>query len=108
MSENRIRDRHVFDKHILCYRYDSETPIKVPFVFEINDISYSGLGIQTNVFLKPDSILYFRMDINNIQHEFKVKVVWCKYNGIAYLSGVTFLDVRKEEIIFLHEIIKRL
>ena len=108
MSEGRLRERHEFGKHILCYRCDSSTHIKVPFVFEINDISYSGLGIHANVLLSPDSIMYFRIDTLDMKREFRVQVKWCKYNGAIYVAGVQFMDVKKEDIIFLHEIIKRL
>jgi hypothetical protein len=111
LTEARRRERKEFHKHILCYRADlpsNAMNIKIPFVFEVHDISYSGMGIFTSVMLFPGTEMFFRLDSDDIKREFHVKVVWCKYNGYQYTSGIQFLDVTREDIIFLHLIFKNL
>lgn len=111
IDELRIRERKEFHKHILCY--NCETPhrdkkVKIPFVFEVNDLSYSGMGIASAHILFQGTKLFFRLDIDETRREFCVKVIWSKYNGYQYVSGVQFLDVKREDIIFLHLILRDL
>lgn len=107
MSENRLRERHELGHHGYCY-YCSDPNTKVPFAFEITDVSYRGMGIHTNQDLLTESILYFRFSHNNVLKELKVQVKWVKHNGYLYASGVEFIEVVKEDIVFLHALIKHL
>jgi len=107
MLEDRRRDRHKFIKHVLCYKCDQvpEKHVKVPFLIEIHDISYGGLGIVTDYRMYKDMVLYFRLDIDDLRREFAVQVKWCKYEEGRFSSGVEFQDVVKDDIIFLHRIV---
>lgn len=107
MIDGRRRERHTLSKHVLCYKCDQIQGyhVKAPFMIEIHDISYGGLGIYTDNRLYKDLHLYFRLDTDGDIREFKVKVMWSKYEDEHYSSGVQFVDVVKEDIIFLHKIV---
>lgn len=107
MTNNRLRERFEFGKHGYCY-YCSAPQVKVPFVFEINDISYKGIGILSNQALIPETILFFRFGYHEEVKEFQVRVKWSKKDGYAYTSGLEFINIVKEDILFLHSIIKKL
>ena len=109
IDEKRRRERKEFEKHILCFKCElaSGMPkIKIPFLFQVKDISYSGMKIQTNNILYPDAKLYFKFDADVQHREFCVRVVWCRFSGSEYISGIEFQDLTKEDILFLHMIIK--
>ncbi len=110
-EELRRRARHIFDKHVLCYKCVTSNPMhktRVPFVFIIQDISYGGLGIATDQMLHPDSVMSFRLDASDGNREFSVKVKWSRFNGERYVSGLEFLELVKEDIVFLHQIVNKL
>lgn len=109
-DDNRRRERKSYSKHILCFKCeDTEgTRIKVPFLFQVHDISYSGMKISMAQMLHPGAILHFRMEVQESIREFQVEVVWCKHNGYEFVSGVKFPGVTKEDIIFLFSLIKDL
>jgi hypothetical protein len=111
IDEHRRRERHTYDKHVLCYKCVSSNPmykIKVPFLFVIQDISYGGMGISTDKKLYVGSVMAFRLDTAEGNREFKVMVKWSKYYSGKYVSGLQFIEVVKEDIIFLHQIVNHL
>jgi len=110
-DELRRRERYHFDKHVLCYKCfssNAKLKTKVPFLFVIQDISYGGIGITTDQMLHPDSVMNFRLDASEGNREFKVIVKWSRFNNDQYVSGLEFVDVVKEDILFLHKIVNHL
>lgn len=110
-SENRLRERHVYNKYILCYKcynYDPSSKPKVPFVFNVTDISFGGMGITTEQRLSVGTVLSFRLSEDELSRVFTVEVIWCKESSNIYKLGVEFKDIVKEDIIFLHTIVKGL
>ena len=109
-SEQRARERKEYHKHILCFKAeDTETThVKVPFLFQVHDISYSGMKISMGQMLHPGTKLHFRMEVSESIREFNVEVVWCRHNGYEFVSGVRFPGVTKEDIVFLYTLIKDL
>lgn len=110
-DEHRRRKRHIFDKHVLCYKCVSPNTrhkTKVPFLFVIQDISYGGMGIISDQMLYSDSVMTFRLHALDNTHEFQVKIKWSRFQNQQYVSGLQFVDVVKEDIIFLHKLVKNL
>lgn len=109
-DEKRLRDRHEYLKNVLCYSCKSDHQVKVPFIFEIENISYGGMLIELANMLHFGDIISFNINHEYENHHFKGKVVWTKYNveGGLYFSGIEFQDIRKEDIIFLHKIISHI
>lgn len=111
LENNRLRQRHQYKHHVLCYRCEADSldeKPKVPFVFEITDISYGGMGITTENLISPGCLLYFTLNAGASKREFSVQVKWCRYTGYNYTMGVAFRDVIREDILFLYQIVSRL
>lgn len=111
LGEARGRDRFEFKNNILCFRcIDKKDSVKtkIPFLFSITDISYSGLGISCQYKLHENSVLTFNLKDKMESKELNVEVRWSKYDNGQYRSGVRFLDLTYEDVIFINEIVKKL
>ena len=110
-EENRRRERFELKYNILCFKccdpVNSVATI-IPFLFHIVDISYGGLGISSEHRLHSDSILTFNMKNKFGLRELNVEVKWCKFVDGVYRSGVHFINLTYEDIIFIDEIVKYL
>lgn len=108
--DSRRRERHEYDKNILCFKCQSSRPhpVKVPFLFSIKDISYGGLGIITSQNIPLGSIISFKLTEGDDSRVFDIIVKWSKFDGENYIMGTEFNGVVKEDIVFLFNVIKKL
>ena len=113
---SRYRIRYSYSSHILCkhdIRDAKDTVTKVPLMLRINDLSYSGIGFSCTKSLESNMKLLFNIKYKDYIREFKVIVKWCKIcldgiNQYHYRCGAEFIDLSKDDIILLHNIISSL
>ena len=105
----RHRERFEFKNNILCFKCKQKDQIlttKVPFLFNIIDISYGGLGISCNQRLNIESILTFNFKSQFDLRELNVEVKWCKFVNGKYRCGVHFVDLTYDDVIFLNQVVQ--
>lgn len=110
-EEKRRRERKHYEKHILCFEYDSvhtETRLKIPFLFTVENISYSGMKISCSQLIEPGMVLFFRLEDHHHSRDMQVQVIWCHYHNGLYDAGVEYKDLTKEDVIFIYEIFNHL
>ena len=109
--EHRRRERLAISKHILCHHMDSEDldhHVKYPFMFEVVDMSYGGMRILSEHLLLKNDLLYFKLNHDSLKRDFKVRVKWSQFKNNQYVSGLEFVDLTREDIIFLFAFFKDL
>lgn len=106
----RRRERYEYNKNILCFQCSNtgDHKVKIPFIIKIKDISYGGMKIACSQLLPKDSLISFRFTENDISRVFNIKIIWSKFNGEFFVMGTEFIDVVKEDIIFLFRMIRPL
>lgn len=107
--EHRRRERLPLNKHILCHHIDSDLfnhHVKYPFMFEVVDMSYGGMKIISEHLLLKNDILYFKLNHDLLKRDFKVRVKWSQLSQDQYVSGLEFIDLTREDIIFLFAFFK--
>lgn len=109
-SENRRRERHRYDKNILCFQCTNTGThkVKIPFIISVRDISYGGMGIACKQLLPKGSKVSFRLTEDTDSRVFDVEVKWTKFNGEYYIMGTEFTSIVKEDIVFLFNTINNL
>lgn len=109
-ENKRSRDRFDYKNNILCYKHiitDRDAkPDKKPIRIHIEDISYSGIGIECNRDLSMGDFLIFNLEYLGVVKEMMMEVKWCKYGGGNYEAGLQFMNLTKESILFLDDLIK--
>lgn len=111
MSENRQRERHKYNKNILCFECrgkDNKMTVPVPFLFSITDISYGGMGIQAKHLIPVGSVLSFRLAEDSEARLLKIEIRWYKRSDDVFVFGAQFKDMVKEDVIFLYNTIHSL
>lgn len=111
MQENqRIRTRFDYKNQILCYKHiiteRNVKPDPSPIRIFIKDISYSGIGIVCNRDLGIGDFLLFNLEHVGEIKEMMMEVRWCKYQDGDYVAGLKFMNLTKESILFLDDLIK--
>lgn len=110
-NENRIRSRSEFDYSVLSFRsYDKMGNLKPSFLTKVNvaDISYSGIGILSDVKLEIGELLVINICYKGSDVlEYKGEIKWCDYQENQYHSGLAFMELTREHIELLDRIIKQ-
>lgn len=115
-NESRHRDRLDYYKTIFCFKYltsDGELVKRAPFLLNTLDISYSGVGLESNARLEINNILVFNLEYNGVIREFKVQLQWCKLllsgnTDANYKFGGRFIELIYDDILFLNELLTHL
>ncbi len=117
--ENRKRDRYHYNERILCFSYkfdkyifereSDDYNIKIPFLFNIQNISYSGIAIETTEYLRERTVLNFRLSDGVEGRNLKAEVKWCKKSfGVHYLSGLKFIELTEKDVVFLFKLVQKI
>ncbi len=117
--ENRKRDRYNYNERILClsykfdkYSFERESEkynIRIPFLFNIKNISYSGMAITTTEYLRERMVLNFRLSDGMEGRNFKAEVKWCRKSfGMNYLSGLKFVELTEKDVVFLFKFVQKI
>lgn len=111
MEDKRVRTRVDYKKNqILCYKHiitDRDAkPNPSPIRIHIRDISYSGVGIFCNRDLAMGDFLIFNLEFAGIVKEMMMEVKWCKYVDGDYEAGLQFMNLTKDSVLFLDDLIK--
>lgn len=115
-TESRHRNRLEYFKNIFCFKYltsEGELVTRAPFLLSLHDISYGGIGLDSNAKLEIDHILVFNLEYKGIIREFKAQIKWCKLllssdRNANYRFGASFLDLTYDDILFMNEILTHL
>ena len=115
-NESRHRNRLDYYKTIFCFKYltsDGELVKRAPFLLKTLDISYSGVGLESNARLEINNILVFNLEYNGVIREFKVQLQWCKLllsseTQSNYKFGASFIELTYDDILFLNELLTHL
>jgi hypothetical protein len=109
-EEKRIRTRVDYRNQILCYKHivpgKEGNPDPRPIRIFIQDISYSGIGIECNKDLGMGDVLFFNLETGGVIKEMMMEVKWCKYRDGVYIAGLQFINLTKESVLFLDDLIK--
>lgn len=109
-SEKRIRQRLDYRTYILCYKHiitgRDIKPDPSPIRITIHDISYSGLGVRSSRDLARGDYLMFNLETSGITKELMLEVKWCRYSDGEYEAGLAFVNLTKESILFIDDLIK--
>lgn len=110
LEDQRMRSRVDYETHILCYKHIiTERNIKPepgPIDMVIQDISYNGLGVICNRDLGMGDFLLFDLECMGIVKEMMMEVRWCKYHDGDYIAGLQFMNLTKESVLFLDDLIR--
>ncbi len=110
MEENRRRRRVKYEYSVLSFNYKRGTSdrrvVERPLLVIINDISYSGLGLQINQKLGKGDKIYLNLTDGFDRMEFVINVEWCSGNGQICKSGASFCELTEDKIYLLDRIIK--
>lgn len=107
--EHRRRERIELSENILCDGFTTKKEnhlVKVPFVFEIKDMSYGGMKIKLDHLLLKHDRLAFQLTHASVHKRFTCEVQWSKIVRDGYVSGVQFLGLTREDVIFLYAYLK--
>lgn len=108
IDNNRIRERFEYTQNMLCFKNietSAEAENKAPIRIQVENISYSGLGVQCSRSVNIGSLLVFNLISDDETREMMLEVKWIsKKNGLHY-AGCEFMALTKEDIYFLHNII---
>ena len=107
--ESRRRERVPLKENVICEGYKSKVEghdIKTPFEFEIQDLSYGGMRIQLAHLLHKYDHLEFKLSYGRHQKYFVGEVQWCKIRKSNCVSGVQFVDLTRDDVIFLYAYLK--
>lgn len=109
-SELRQRKRLKYSYSVMCFKkIDARTLEEKVSVLKITivDISYGGIGITCDKKLELGDILIFNMVVQDLHRlEFNAQVKWQKYEQGSYKVGLEFVELSKEKVLLLHDIIK--
>jgi hypothetical protein len=107
-KNNRKRKRHAYKHNVLCFKKSSsEYAIELTSMrISILNISYSGVGIIANQKLEVGDILIFNLSNKGETKELNFEVRWCYYHNQEYKAGLMFVNITKEDIYFIDQIIK--
>ncbi|MCH4890856.1 hypothetical protein EZV73_24970 [Acidaminobacter sp. JC074] len=113
VSEKRQRTRFLYDKTILCYEHRDNKHKKVkkkPVVFKVKNISYSGMRIETLSKINEGDILVFNLKDGYEIRELKLEIVWSNfhYQDMEVQAGAKFIELKRDDVLFLHTIISKL
>lgn len=110
LDNKRIRTRVDYQNQILCYKHiiteRNVKPDPSPIRIFIKDISYSGVGIICNRDLGIGDFLLFNLENFGVVKEMMMEVCWCKYEDGDYFAGLKFMNLTKESVLFLDDLIK--
>lgn len=108
--EKRQRSRCEFDYTVLCFHLtDAAGNEHHSFVNKIKvlDISYSGIGISSNHKFEKNDQLRINITYKNSNiMEYSGIVKWCARDQGNYKSGLEFVEMTREHIYLLDDIIK--
>lgn len=108
--ENRNKNRHKYNKTILCFGCTNtgEYEVKLPFLVTVNNISFGGIGIEAKQFVPKGAIITFRLAEDEGSRKFDIEVRWVKYEDEIYHIGTKFINIVKEDVVFLFNMIKKI
>jgi len=107
--EQRRRERVDVDQTVLCRTYKPKKPshiIKVPFSFEVMDLSYGGMKIRLDHLLMPHDQIGFTLSFESTRRSFECEVQWSRVESNGFVAGVQFLHLTREDVIFLFAYLK--
>lgn len=110
-NELRTRKRFLFSHDILCFSYmeQSSQEMKHKVIrISVKDISYGGLGIICNKQLEIGDVLIFNLNKSAIQRQIKAQVRWQTYFEKKYIIGLEFYELKKDDVLLIHDIIKEI
>ena len=110
--EKRVRDRITYKKELLCYSHiavekEKRNDLKLPIILMVFDISYTGIGVYSSIELKRGDVLIFNLENKGEKIEVKTKVMWSHYRPGEHKSGLAILNLTRDNIVFLNNIIKQ-
>lgn len=107
--ELRRRERVPLKEIVICEGYKSRIEghvIRTPFEFEIQDLSYGGMRIQLEHLLHKNDHLEFKLSYDRHQKDFVGEIQWCKIRKNNHICGVQFVDLTRDDVIFLYAYLK--
>ena len=110
-DELRRRERYAYKDSYLCFKnieLDSSIENKAPLRISVENISYSGLGIICSRSINVGSMLVFNINNGDENREMMLEVRWTRYENGVFRAGLQFLGLTKDDVYFLHEIIKKI
>ncbi len=108
-NEKRQRERINYVYSVMCFKkIDGSTKEERTFVsrIELFDISYGGIGVLSDKKVGIGNILVFNLVVNEtVRLEFKAEAKWEKYEQGVYKVGMQFIELSKENIMLLHDVL---
>lgn len=111
IDENRIRDRFDYNQNMLCFKNietSADAENKAPIRIQVENISYSGLGLQCSRPVNVGSLLIFNMINGDETREMMLEVRWISKKSGHHYAGCEFMALTKEDIYFIHGIIGKI
>lgn len=110
MIENRKRKRVKYDYSVMSFEsikdLAGENKVNKPIRIVVNDISYSGIGINVNHKLSKGYTLKMNLSDGYEILEYDLVVQWVSHSAGMYNVGCAFTNLTREKVYLVDRIIK--